>query len=255
MPPPKAVSDAVTSRKKPLYLFADSQLLFWNDGGVPFLMRARNDLDARAWPAPRAAYLGASSGDEPAYYEIFVGAMEGIGVRTCRHIPATPTEDDRAFLDQADLILLAGGDVERGLSAFHASGIHRTILARHAAGTVLLGVSAGAVQLGLAPAGRGDPALEPLGLVPFFVGAHDEPDWTSLGDVVLAGGEGSRGIGVPLAGAAIVDPGRQDCPIEPVRKPLAELVMEKGQLRRALLWPRAIASAPDGQPFRKDRGS
>lgn len=229
--------------RKPLYLFADSQLLFWKDQGVRFLLRARDDLDARARVAPKAAYLGASNGDEPAYYEIFVGAMEGIGVRACRQIPAAPSDDDRAFLDAADLVLLAGGDVERGLGAFHASGVHRAILARHEAGAVLLGVSAGAVQLGLKPAGRGDPALKTLGLAPFFVGAHDEPDWTSLGEAVVAGGEGSRGIGVPLGGVAIVDPGCAERRIEPVRKPLAELVLERGQLRRALLWPPAIAPA------------
>jgi hypothetical protein len=40
-----------------------------------------------------------------------------------------------------------------------------------------------------------------------------------------------------------------------VRKPLTELVLEKGQLQRALLWPHAIAFASDGQPFRKNRGS
>jgi hypothetical protein len=228
----------VSPGRRPLYLFADSQPLFWREQGGPFLLRARYDLDPRSRVAPKAAYLGASNGDEPAYYEIFVGAMEGIGVRQCRHIPAVPSDDDRAFLDAANLVLLAGGDVARGLAAFHASGIHRSVLARHEAGAVLLGVSAGAVQLGLMPANLGDPALAPLELAPFCVGAHQEPDWHSLGEAVLAGSEGCRGIGVPFGGAAIVDLGRTDRPIEAVRKPLADLCLERGQLRRALLSPR-----------------
>jgi hypothetical protein len=227
---------APPSPLQPLYLFADSQLLFWKDQGVPFLLRARQGLDARSVLAPKAAYLGASSDDEPAFYEIFVGAMDGIGigVRDCRHILASPSAEDRVFLDDADLILLAGGDVERGLAAFHASGLHHALLARYAAGAVLLGVSAGAVQLGLKPAGRGDPALATLRLAPFFVGVHDEPDWTGLAEAVTAAGERERGIGVPLGGGAIVHP---DITIEPVRKALTELFVENGQLRRALLLP------------------
>jgi hypothetical protein len=42
---------------------------------------------------------------------------------------------------------------------------------------------------------------------------------------------------VPFGGAAIIDPGRVERPIEAVRKPLADLDLENGQLRRALLWP------------------
>ena len=93
-----------------MFLLADSQLLFLRDEGSLFLDRVRAALG----PEPRAAYLGASNGDEPAFYDIFVAAMEGIGVRACRSVPSAPSEADRAFLEEASVILLAGGDADRG---------------------------------------------------------------------------------------------------------------------------------------------
>jgi cyanophycinase-like exopeptidase len=42
--------------------------------------------------------------------------------------------------------LLAGGDVLYGFTVIESSGMRETIVARHRAGAVLLGVSAGAMQ-------------------------------------------------------------------------------------------------------------
>src|SRR5690349_4947937 len=104
------------STVKPILLLADSQLLFWREeSGEPFLARARALLEADGPVRPyKAAYLGASNGDAPEFYQLFVAAMEEIGIRDCRLIPSNPTPEDRSFLHQADLVLLAGGDVERG---------------------------------------------------------------------------------------------------------------------------------------------
>src|SRR2546423_9704340 len=94
---------------KPLYLLADSQLLFLRETEHAFMNRIREALDSTD---PKAAYLGASNGDDPAFYSIFEAAMQSIGISQCRMVPVHPSADDLAFLQSADLVLLAGGDVE-----------------------------------------------------------------------------------------------------------------------------------------------
>src|SRR4051812_31067057 len=101
---------------KPIFLLADSQLLFWRDEeGKRFLDRARALIDAdAAGRAPKdatAAYIGASNGDLHEFYELFLGAMAEIGIRDCRQIFSQPNAEELAFLTEADIILLAGGDV------------------------------------------------------------------------------------------------------------------------------------------------
>jgi cyanophycinase len=230
----------VASTIQPIFLLADSQLLFWHDEeGHRFLDRARKLIEA---PEPKAAYLGASNGDAPEFYDLFVGAIAEIGIRAenCRHVPAEPTADDLAFLDQADLILLAGGDVRQGWEAFQKSGIKEKISQRYYAGAVLLGVSAGAVQLGL----KGwDPdasiLFDTFCLVPFLIDAHDEPSWAGLLRAVPKAGEHARGLGIPSGGGVLYHP---DYSIEPIRHPAAEVDLpenaENGP-RLSLLFPGA----------------
>jgi hypothetical protein len=66
------------------------------------------------------------------------------------------------------------------------------------------------------------------------IAAHDEPEWTALGEIVTAMEGGGRGIGIPSGGGAIV---HVDLSVEPVRRALAEIVVVEGVTRRALLVP------------------
>lgn len=222
---------SVVSALRPMFLLADSQLLFWKDGDALFLDRVREALGGRPL---QAAYLGASNGDVPDYYEIFVAAMEGIGVRDCRMIPVAPSDADRAFFEAADVILLAGGDADRGYRAFQDNGLAERILARYAAGAVLIGISAGAMLLGMrAWSGLGEASFATFRLVPAVVAVHDEPEWAALTEVVIALEGAGRGLGIPFGGGAVVHP---DLTVEPVRKALVEISVEEGGVvKRALL--------------------
>lgn len=216
------------SEIQPLVLLADSQLLFWSDaGGRRFLAR----LAAMTGVAqPRAAYLGASNGDQPEFFELFAGAWRDVAASPCRHVPAEPSAEELAFLSQAELLLLAGGDPVVGQRAFQEHGVARLLAERRAAGALLVGVSAGAVQFGLAWRDAADPAApsQPmLALVPFAIGAHDEPDWTSLRALVEEGGPAWRGVGVPSGGGVLV---HGDLSLEPLRRPLALLEWRGDQL-------------------------
>jgi cyanophycinase-like exopeptidase len=231
---PRADEAGSAGGPAPIFLLADSQLLFWADAAGRFMDR----VAACTGPdAPRAAYLGASNGDNPEYYSIFLAAMEAIGPAECRMIPAAPSAEELAFVESADVILLAGGDVLRGWEAFQASGVRERVERRYHEGAVLIGVSAGAVQLGTAgwPEGEPDAAFGTWGLVPLVVDAHAEEDeWAALSAVVRARGEGARGIGIPMGAGLVYHP---DGSVEAIRHTLAELTLRDGDVARAVIFP------------------
>ena len=225
---------------KPLYLLADSQLLFLRETEHAFMNRIREAVDSTD---PKAAYIGASNGDDPAYFSIFEAAMEPIGISQRRMIPAQPSKDDLSFLQIADLVLLAGGNVKQGWQAFEQNGVKDLILRRRYDGVVLVGVSAGAVQLGLG--GLVEPAAESSAVkkaeffrfAPFYIGAHEEQEeWWNLKLLINSSPVDARGIGIPLGGGAIYNP---DGELEPIRKPLTEFLKEDGQFRESLVLPEA----------------
>lgn len=222
---------------KPIFLLADSQLLFWREeeGGGVFLERARRLFDEEEpGKALKGAYLGASNGDAPEFFDLFVAAMGEIGVHDCRLIPSEPSADDLSFFNEADLILLAGGDVRLGWDAFQKSGLAQKIVERYYGGALLIGVSAGAVQLGLKGWSEDGATFDTLRLVPFVVDAHDEPGWAHLLRVVPKAGEHARGFGIPTGGGALYHP---DYSVEPVRHPLVEVTLTEEGPRQALLFP------------------
>lgn len=218
---------------KPLYLLADSQLLFSRDGnGLPSGIRTNLDSDD-----PKAAYVGASNGDAPEFYDLFVAAMQAMGISNCRMAPTLLSGEDRTFLEEADLILLAGGDVERGWRAFEENGLKELIQRKRYDGTVLVGVSAGGVQLGLgALSDTPQPKkLDMFGFAPFYVGAHEEQDdWWNLRALVNLSRSDVRGIGIPAGGGLIYSP---DGTLEPIGRPLVELMKEEDKVTERLILP------------------
>lgn len=233
------------STVKPIFLLADSQLLFWHEeNGEPFLARARRLLEADGGDRSfKAAYLGASNGDAPEFYQLFESAMGEIGIADCRLIPTDPTPEDRSFLHQADLVLLAGGDVERGWDAFERTGLRDAVSQRYYGGSLLIGVSAGAVQLGLKGWNEDEKIFDTFRLVPFVIDVHDEPSWFRLSQVVPRAGEHARGFGIPTGGGALYHP---DHSVEPVRHTLVEMSRtEEGGVRQALLLPGEVAEATE----------
>lgn len=223
-------------RRRPLYLLADSQLLFWKRGDRPLLQAALDGL-AGSGP-PKAAYIGASNGDRQEFYEIFEAAMEGIGVTERRMIGSSFGADDRAFLSGAQLVVLAGGEVRLGWETFEKSGMKDVIFGRCAAGAVLVGISAGAVQLGrYAPADTSEaPANELLalfGLAPMIIDTHDErAEWARLSRTIHLLGGAVTGLGIPSGGGVIV---HADNRIEPLRRPAHAFRLEKDRLVHTLL--------------------
>ncbi len=219
---------------QPIFLLADSQLLFRHQDGELFLERVRRLFQNEQ---PKAAYVGASNGDQPEFYELFRGAMAGIGVTDTRMIPSEPAAADFDWLDEADLILLAGGDVRRGWRVMKQSGLYSKIIEGYYTGAVLMGVSAGAVQLGLHGFKETDDGLKLFAtfkLVPLLVDVHAEPDWPRLHQALAEAEEPTRGLGIPSGAGAILYP---DLTVEPVRRPLVELRRDDDEIRQSLIYP------------------
>jgi cyanophycinase len=94
--------------------------LFWHVRGQRLLQYLS------AWlphPAPHAADIGAANGDDPAFFALFAAALAGIGIAECSMIRSSFPAEDHARLAHADLILLAGRDVERGWQRLRAVGL------------------------------------------------------------------------------------------------------------------------------------
>jgi len=219
---------------KPLYLLADSQLLFVKNGGDSLAERIRADLDSAN---PKAAYIGASNGDQPEFYSLFQAAMESMGISNCRLVPSQPSREDISFLENAELIVLAGGDVERGWQVFEQNGLKELVPRKRFDGAVLMGVSAGAVQLGLGCLSNAaqPKSLDMFRFAPFYVGAHDEEnDWWDLRALVNLSQADTRAIGIPAGGGAVY---QSDGTLEPIRKHLTELTKENARITENVLAP------------------
>jgi cyanophycinase-like exopeptidase len=223
---------------QPLYLLADSQLLFWkwNDR---LLLDAAVDGLARDTPI-RAAYIGASNGDRPEFYEIFEAAVEPVGIDDRRMIDSSFGPDDRAFLGCAHLIVLAGGDVRLGWDTFEKTGMKDVILDRYAQGAVLVGISAGAVQLGRCgivetPDPSATAPLDVFNLAPMVIDTHDEQGgWARLSRTIHLLNGAAAGLGIPAGGGVIV---HSDTTIEPLRRPSHEFRLEGGRVTHSQLCP------------------
>lgn len=220
--------------QKSIYLFSDSQLLFWQPDREYFL---KSIVEAAEAPNPTAAYLGASNGDRPEFYDIFKGAMSNIGIGNCRQILSSFSSEDRLFLEKADIILLAGGDTRMGWEIFEQTGIKDVLSRRAAQGAILMGISAGAIQLGQycwPENSKKEFFLSPtLGLVPVLFDAHDEAnDWDRLKRIVKQEQGKIRGIGIPFGAGIVYHP---DQSLEAIHTPSIEFSYCDGRIHEKTL--------------------
>lgn len=211
------------SELKPIYLFADSQMLFWKNDDQFFLEKVKEHITD---VSPKAAYIGASNGDMIEFYDFFLAAMKNIGINECRLISAFFDQEDQDFLKKADIILLSGGNVVLGWKTFQAVGLDTAIQTRYGEGAVLIGVSAGAIHLGQCAVPEDEPVenntFKTLRLLPFVVGVHEEKaNWKQLKQLVSIKDSLHRGIGIPAGGGFIYHP---DLSIEPLRFQLQEFI-------------------------------
>lgn len=229
----------MTRQLKPIFLFADSQLFFWETVKKEFFMNSLwSWIDS---DEPKAAYIGASNQDDPVFFDLFKSAMDCIGITDNRMILSDFSDEDQKFLEAADLVVLAGGEVKRGLDIFKKTGMYNTIIKKYYDGALLMGVSAGAVQLGIVGwndvVQNSDNLFETLKLVPFIVAVHEEKmGWERLKKVMhIMSDDNIRGIGISTGAGLLYHP---DHSIEPIRHPLDEFWLKENQIINNLLCPK-----------------
>ena len=188
----------------------------------------------------RAAYVGAANGDDPPFFAIFEAAMHSIGITDRRHISSHYRPEEAAYLRSADIILLAGGDADLGWRAMNRTVMASDVRDSYFSGTVLLGVSAGAVLLGVGIDQSRDPNSTAehgaLSLVPYLIRVHDEQqDWKQFRADILCASEGTRGLGISTGGGIICHPNNE---LQPVRRTIVELCRCADSVAEHLLVPR-----------------
>jgi peptidase E len=208
---------------KPIFLLADSQLLFSSKDERFCSCLIENLKEIREKDTIKATYLGASNGDDPVFYHIFVGFCQNLEIDEYRMIPAKPSEDDYDYFEQTNLILLAGGDAKRGWDAFVANGLDKKIIERYTQAAILIGISAGAIQLAqqswYESANFRTLWFPTFRLVPLLIDVHDEPSWERLQRKLLKEGKYAKGIGISKGNGAIYHP---DGAIEAIKHSIVE---------------------------------
>jgi cyanophycinase-like exopeptidase len=113
------------------------------------------------------------------------------------------------------------------------------ILGRYAQGAVLVGISAGAVQLGQygiveTPESPATELLELFNFAPAVIDTHDErAEWARLSRTIQSLKGAATGLGIPSGGGVIVHP---DTTIEPLRRPAHEFRCEGTHVTHSLLF-------------------
>jgi len=146
---------------------------------------------ALAGARPKVAWIGAANDDSRTWFERAARVLRekyGATVELARTVGDVDADATRRIVAEAQVIYLAGGDVEKLAERAHAFGIDELIRRRHAEGTLVVGVSAGAIGLTRCwvrfP--DDDEAGAPsrfacIGAVELAVDCHDEEsDWEEL---------------------------------------------------------------------------
>ncbi|NOQ24217.1 MAG: peptidase [Bacteroidales bacterium] len=223
----------------PIILLADSQLLFYKSKDGLFLDRIKKLIHKEAKiDGIKAAYIGASNNDDPQFFEIFELAMHQVDIRDCRMIKSISDKDDTNFLKSADIILLAGGDTNKGWEVIKRNGWDEIIIEKYSKGVILIGISAGAIQLGMkgyqVKENEAEIEFDTLKLVPFIIDVHTDDDWINLSKRIKFEGGHLNGYGIPYGGGLIYYP---DMSLEAIRFPCVEILNVENKIDRSIILP------------------
>lgn len=149
-PPAEASGSALPSKDPLLFCAADSAPLFtpWWPSTVGPAVQAAKAADSKKFAA---AFLSASNYDKPEYFDIFVMAASALGFSAsdCHHVTsANGRINVELVATRSALVLLGGGDTCSGWDSFVEHGLVDAIRRAFAGGAALVGIAAGAIQLG-----------------------------------------------------------------------------------------------------------
>ena len=180
---------------------------------------------ALAGARPRVAWIGAANGDSHTWFERAAKVLRkkySADVELARTVGEFDAAETRRLVETAAMIYFAGGDVGLLAERMRALGLDELIRRRHAEGTLVVGVSAGAIGLTrywvrFPDDDEDDAPSQPsrfacIGALPLAIDCHDEEsDWEELRALLDAWAREEPGAiveayGIPSGGGLEIAP-------------------------------------------------
>lgn len=166
---------------------------------------------------PLVAWVGAANDDSLPWFERAATVLKQRYGADMQRVMTSVADDSQRLVDEAPVIYLPGGDVSMLSERLRALGLDERIRRRHAAGALVVGVSAGAIGLTrwwieFPEDGRAPYRIPCIGAVDLAIDCHDEEsDWEELRALLEAWEREQPGAvvdayGIPLGGALEVAP-------------------------------------------------
>ncbi len=205
----------VSEPRAPLFLIAGGGASPKRWGPDPVMEEAIARIGV---PRPEVAYLGAASGDDPAFRVSLSGVLKKAGAARVVLAPLCGKRADsevaRKVLADSDLVFVSGGDVDEGMQVLRRAGMTAFLKTLHRAGKPFLGVSAGSIMLARRwirwrdPRDDSSAELFPcLGLAPVLCDTHGEAEgWEELRTLLMLSPVGAMGYGIASGTALVFEP-------------------------------------------------
>ena len=221
--------------KKPVYLLAGGRK---GPGTTDLLLKAVFRESGK--PHPTIAYIGAANNDNLAFYGLMAGMLRSNGAGRINRILLASAKADpaqaRKILETADIVFMAGGDVEKGMQIINDKRIGDLLSDLYESGKVFFGSSAGSIILARKWICWRDPAddttaeLFPcLGLAPVICDTHGEEEWEELQALLKLEDDGATGYGIVSGTAIRVWP---DSTVEAMGDPVHRYQKQSGLVAR-----------------------
>jgi cyanophycinase-like exopeptidase len=201
----------MAERPAPLFLLAGGRAMKAQKGPDPLLQTVfrRNNLHR-----PAVGYVGAASGDDPAFRLRVSSLLKDAGAGEVRLAPLCGKrgniEKAKEVLENADIIFLSGGDVDEGMAVIDETRMTDFLQRLYRSGKPFFGISAGTILLARRwvhwrdPEDDGSAETFPcLGFAPLLCDTHGEDDeWEELKALLILSPNGTVGHGI-VSGSAI----------------------------------------------------
>ncbi len=184
-------------------------------GRDPVLVRAIESAGANH---PSIAYVGAASGDNRSFFAMIAAYLKLCGAGNVALAAMAGRRADlgktRALLEESDMILVSGGDVEAGMEIVEERGMLQPLRDLYRAGKPYLGISAGSIMIArqwIRWEDEDDDSsarLFPcLGIADVLCDTHGEGDeWEELRALIALCPDGTAGYGIPTGAGLVVAP-------------------------------------------------
>jgi len=189
-------------------------------GGRPFDPAAMARLMSHAFKGiqkPLVAYIGTANGDNPAFFLLMKSMLKKAGAEKIIFVHLAKKNPDleaaKKNLAGADVVFLAGGEVEDGMNWLKKHGLAGFLKELYSRGKRFLGISAGVIMMGthwvrweIEGDDNTSELFDCLAFTPALFDVHGESeDWIELKAALKLLGDGARGYGLPCGSMISAD--------------------------------------------------